>query len=187
MKTWHAVLLGGGLSLFGEACARPPSAEVMASVAAEQAAAQESRRVDYRLSVEGQPRLQLEADRLMRYEEGDSVRIVLEGTPVQGWLFTPEGDTSARLEAQRVTYDETGRRFVAEGKVTVTTLKGNQLWTDRLQWLEAQRRLIAPGFVRLVSPTEHVEGLELEADEQLESYRLRHVSGRVLIETESSP
>lgn len=180
------VLFLSGLSLFGITCARPPSPEVIAAVAAEQAAAQESQQVDYRLSVDGQPRLQLKAERMLRYEAGDSVRIVLEGTPVQGWLFTPKGDTSAQLQAQRVLYSEATRRFEAEGRVEVTTVKGTRLWTDRLQWLEAQQRLIAPGFVRLLSPTEQVEGFALEADEQLESYRLQRVSGRVLVETASS-
>lgn len=171
------------------ACRQPPAPEVVAAVQAEQEPEQESWQVDYRLSLEGRPRARLLAAHLIRQEFPESTYVVLEGTrdePVRGWLFTPEGDSSATLRAQRVVYYENARRFEAEGEVEVVTREGRRLLTDRLRWYEDRQRLYAPGFVRLLAPDEQVEGFELDADEQLTRYRLYRVTGRVVIEEEAS-
>lgn len=167
-------------------CRQPPPPELKAAVQAEQEPRQESWQVDYRLSLEGKPRARLLAAHLIRQEYPESTYVVLEGSadePVRGWIFTPEGDSGAAFRARRVIYYEHDRRFEAEGAVEVITPEGRRLLTERLRWLEDQERLQAPDFVRLLSPNEQVEGFELDADEQLTSYRLRRVTGRVVIES----
>ncbi len=183
----HGTLLAGCLLVV--ACRQPPTPEVVAAVQAEQEPKQEGWQVDYRLSIEGRLRARLLAAHLIRQEFPESTYVVLEGTagePVRGWLFTSEGDSSATLRAQRVIYYENTRRFEAEGDVEVFTREGKRLLTDRLRWLEDQQQLYAPGFVRLLAPDEQVAGFELEADEQLRSYRLHRVTGRVMIEETGS-
>ncbi len=183
----QGMLLAG--TLLVAACRQSPAPEVVAAVQAEQEPEQESWQVDYRLSIDGRPRARLLAAHLIRQELPESSYVVLEGTsdmPVRGWIFTLEGDSAATLRARRIVYNENARRFEAEDEVEVITREGRRLLTDRLRWYEDRQRLYAPGFVRLLAPDEQVEGFELEADEQLTSYRLRRVTGHVVIEEETS-
>ncbi len=183
----HYGLLMCGLLLV-TACRQPPAPEVIAAVQAEQQPEQESWQVDYRLSLEGRPRARLLAAHLIREESSESTYVVLEGTaqePVRGWIFTSAGDSAATLQARRIVYYENHRRFEAEGAVELITREGRRLLTERLRWLEDRQRLYAPGFVRILAPDEQIEGFELDADEQLSAYRLRRVTGHVVLREES--
>lgn len=185
------LLLYGTLTaswLLGAACRKPPTPEVVAAVQAEQEPEQESWQVDYRLSLESKPRLRLLAAHLIRQELPESTYVVLEGRvhePVRGWIFSPEGDSAVVFQAQRIVYYENARRFELEGAVEMVTREKRRLLTEQLHWLEDRQRLYAPGYVRVLGLNEHVEGFQLDADERLTTYRLRRVTGRVVIEDEA--
>lgn len=136
-----------------------------------------------------EPRAVLRAGRMERYDTEDSLYTLFlpdtttrrqPGDPppgrVRAHIFDVEGDSSATLTAQRLRYVDRDERFVAEGDVVVRTVEGRLLQSEHLAWLEADAQIRTPGFVRITTPTERVEGNGLVADESLETYQIGRFS-----------
>lgn len=149
---------------------------------------QESWDVRLRIEVADVPRAEIEAAYLARYERPDSsfarfgpapggppIRVVVR-------VYDEAGAPSATVEADRITYLDDRRRFVAEGRVVVEAVGGRRLEGERLVWDEAARQITSDGFVRITTPTERIQGTRLVADEALETYRLGRITGEVQIE-----
>ena len=154
---------------------------------------QEAWNVHYTVTETGQgeevsrPRLDVDAARSATFEAEDSTWTVMQGEPgdrVVAVLYDESGDSSATVHSDRLVLFDDERRFEARGDVEVHTLDGKNLWSEYLLWFEEERILRAPGFVRIVTPTERVEGYELEADERLDAYVLRSIAGWVMLEEE---
>lgn len=184
-------------ALAGLGCERPIAAPpAMHEVRAEGEPVQES--WDVRFSVNesplGQeatlPRLELQAAYMAAYEQGDTTFTVLHGGAdstehrVTALIFDAAGDTSATVRADRMIYHEYDRRFEARGAVTVATAGGRHLETEELYWNERDETVRAPGFARITTATERIQGYGLVADEQLETYTLARVTGQVTLEEE---
>lgn len=182
-------------------CARDEaSMPTLAEVRAEQGPEQESWGAVFRISDEGIRRVHLSAGYMARYERGDSTYLDLyteaPATSASGpdslanggygpgrvtaYLFDEAGDSSAVLTADRARYYEDDRLFEAEGQVVVTTTTGRRLETERLRWREDEQQVETDGFVRITTPTEQIQGYDLTADEDLETYTLLRVTGRVV-------
>lgn len=135
-----------------------------------------------------QPRVQIYADYLAQYENPDSTYMVLTGHPdslngrVTAYLFDAQGDSSATIVSNEIIYYEKDRRFEARGEVVVTTPEQKRLETELLIWLEMERRVYTSGFVRITSPTENIQGYDLNADEDLENYEIARVTGQSVVE-----
>lgn len=151
---------------------------------------QESWDAHFFVSEEGRPRLEIRAAHLEQYEREDSTFMRLTGgdeapaAPVVVHVFDERGDSTATLTADRVYYFDTEQRFEAEGNVVVVTGTGRRLESEHLTWLEAEKTIHVPGFVRLVTPRERLQGYNLDADETLENFVLRRVTGRGRVEEE---
>ena len=192
------VLLGG---LLIGAC------EYRASSEADQTLQQEEKRAtapdqvseDTRFFIyeEEHPRAVVEAERMERYEREDSTYTLLHGAApdssasdssaggerVVARIFGEKTDSvSATIQANRLVYRDEKRRFDARGRVVVTTADGKRLEGEHLAWLEEKRRITTPGFVRIITPTDRIQGYGLRADEDLETYHLRRVTGQVTVE-----
>ncbi len=160
-------------------------------IAAEEGPDQESWNVDYYLGEAGQPRAQLRAAHMARYETSDSVYVVLDGREADGGndgvveveVFGADGDQS-HVAAREIRIDEEARTYVLAGDVVVVSSSGRKLQTERLTWFEREAQIRAPGFVRITSETENLQGYGLDADEMLERYTLGKVTGRVYLEDE---
>lgn len=145
---------------------------------------QESWSVSFRIMDGETPRVHLAAGHAAEYVQPDSAYVLL--TDEQGdrrvsvHLFDAVGDSSALLTAERVRYYQELRQFVAQGDVRVRTADDRQLYTERLVWLEDDRSIHAPGFVRLRTPTENINGYDLHGNEALTRYRLGSVTGHYL-------
>ncbi len=157
--------------------APPVGAEVLPY---EEVPAQEFWSTTFYVGEGGRPRAIIDAPYMANFETVDSTYTLLTALDslgqtgrVEALLFTPEGDSSATLTANRLYYDERQRSFRAEGRVIVETKADRRLETEQLTWLEFERQINTPGFVRLVSPTEEVLGYGLEADEDLVNYTIR--------------
>lgn len=181
-------------------CARDEApTPTLAEVRAEQGPEQESWGAVFRISDEGVRRVHLSAGYMARYERGDSTYLDLyTEAPTEGavpdslanaglgkgrvtaYLFDAAGDSSAVLTADRARYYENDRLFEAEGQVVVTTGTGRRLETERLLWREDEQQVDTDGFVRITTPTEQIQGYDLTADEDLETYTLLRVTGRVV-------
>ena len=135
-----------------------------------------------------QPRLRIHADYVAKYENPDSTYMVLTSLPdsignrVVAYIFDEAGDSSATIFADQMIYFEKNRRFEAQGEVLVVTTEEKRLETEYLIWLEVERKVQTEGFVRIHSPTEDIQGYNLDADENLENYRIARVTGHAVVE-----
>ncbi len=150
---------------------------------------QESWDVSFFIETDNQPRAHLQAPYVARFERPDSTfarfgpsedrldRVIVD-------VFDENGEESATVEADRLTYFEDRRTFVATGGVVVNGRDERRLEGERLVWHEADAELRSDGFVRITTPTEQLQGYELVADETLERYRLARITGQVQIQDE---
>lgn len=171
-------------------CERQAAPPTMEAVRSEGAPDQESWDVRLAVSEDGVPRAYLEAPYLARYERRDSTFSLLQSPPdslagrVTAQLFDEAGDASATVRADRLFYYDRERRFEAQGNVVVITPEGKRLESEHLAWREDERRVRTPGFVRITTPTERIQGYDLVADEDLDNYRIARVTGEVTVEEE---
>ncbi len=172
--------------LFLTGCTRRAQPPVVPETAQNEGLAQESWDVALRISGNGQLRMSVEADYLARYERGDSLythlKPVADSGRVHVQFYDDLGRPHARLRAQEAYYFDQDLRFEARGDVQVQTRTGRRLTTEFLQWKEDERKIRTPGFVRLTTPTEQLQGYRLIADEDLETYTISRITGRVQID-----
>lgn len=109
--------------------------------------------------------VELPPDRVIAYvfEEGDSSAVI---TAIQMMFFADEG------------------RFEAFGDVEVVTTEGKQLFSEQLTWDQTNRKIRTRRFVRIITPTEDVQGNGLLADEDLDTYQIGRFTADVDIEDE---
>lgn len=184
--TWVVILLVGCLV----GCERSSAPSAGASVP-DGGPDQVSWNARFALSEGGAQRAEIIAGQMEHFMQGDSSYAVLQPHPdstegrITAHLFTSEGDSSATLRADRMLYYEEQGRFEAFGRVVVTTPEGKRLNTEHLTWDEADRKIRTPGFVRITTPSEYVEGTGLVAEEDLDTYQLGKFSARVALDDES--
>ena len=163
----------------------PPT---MDEIRAEQLPDQESWFATFDVLNGTMPRLKILADYIAKYEETDSTYMILKGHPdslnsrVTAFVFDEKGDSSATIRANNMVYFEDDRRFEAHGNVIVDTHDKKRLETEFLIWLEVERKVQTEGFVRINSPTENIQGYNLDADEDLENYQIARVTGKAVVE-----
>jgi len=54
---------------------------------------------------------------------------------------------------------------------------GTSLWTQKLYWNDKTQKVTSDVFVKIVSPTETLQGIGFESDRDLKNYRVFNVSG----------
>ncbi|NNE33743.1 MAG: LPS export ABC transporter periplasmic protein LptC [Rhodothermales bacterium] len=150
---------------------------------------QESFDVELYESADGALRYRIRAAYMGRYETADSSFVLLakrtpEDAPVRAELFGSNPDSTTTIDAAEIRFFETDHRFEARGNVVVLTSTGRRLETEFLVWREDDRRVNAPGFVRIISSTEDMQGYGFDSDEQLNSFSLQRVTGRYYLEEE---
>ncbi len=145
--------------------------------------------VDLYESSDGKVRYRIRAAYMAKYETADSSFVLLsrktpDDSVVIAELYDPVTGASSTIEADEMRFFEADHRFEARGNVVVTTSTGRVLSTEFLIWSENTRRVLAPGFVRIVSPNEDMQGYGFDADENLDSFSLQRVTGQRYIEDE---
>ena len=193
LKSVPTLLLFAGLFLSGceiGETATPPLSEILA----EDRPDQESWNTVFNVMDGDLPRVHIIAGYMAKYDQADSSYMHLLRDPdsldvqVIAHLFDENGDSSAVLFTNELYYFEEDRRFEAQGNVRVETHDDRLLETEQLEWLETERKVRTDGFVRITTPTENIQGYELDADEDLQNYELSRVSGEVDInEEEDAP
>ncbi len=138
---------------------------------------------------ESKPRVRVVAGYMANFEE-DSTYTLLQhekdsqAEPSIAYLFDEAGDSTATVTANRFYYFDDERRMEAHGNVRVKSREDRVLETEHLIWLDEEQELRAPGFLRMETPTELVEGYELRGDETLQTYEIARVTGQVTMEDE---
>lgn len=160
----------------------------MAELRSEQLPDQESWMTRFDVLDGDRPRVRIYAGYIGQFEREDSTYMLLRGHPdslagrVEAHLFDEKGDSSAVITADEMRYFQNERRFEARGNVVVTTTDAKRLETEHLIWMEIDRKVSTTGFVRITTPTEFIQGYDLVADEDLETYEIARVTGQSVVE-----
>ena len=177
------------------ACSEKIEAPSMDDVRADSEPTQESWDVHYVISESGseadesRTRFEILADYMATFETPDSTYTVMQsgstGRRVVAHFYDEAGDTSGTLHADRIILHDEDRTFEAMDNVIVITPDEKRLESEHLVWLEIDRKLHTPGFVRIETPDERVQGYNLTADEDLTTYTLARVTGQVTTEDDT--
>lgn len=188
-RIWAAGVLALGLAvLLFAGCTRRGGDAIPSDVVLEDVPDQETWDVTLALSMDGHRRALVRAPYLARFEHEDSTfarfgpAAAHDTTRVSVDVFDEAGEPTANVEADRLTYYDSDRRFLAEGRVVVQTETGKTLRSEELTWDEAAGRLRTDGFVRITTPEEQLQGYRLDADENLDTYTLARITGQVRVE-----
>ncbi|WP_245846052.1 LPS export ABC transporter periplasmic protein LptC [Longibacter salinarum] len=98
-----------------------------------------------------------------------------------------EGDSSAVITAERMLYFADESRFEAFGDVMVHTVDNKRLSSEHLTWNQNSRKIRTRRFVRIITPTEDVQGNGLVADEDLDTYQIGRFTADVDVEESPDP
>ncbi len=136
----------------------------------------------------GKPRVHIRAAYLAKYTRGDTTYTLMRSASdtsrarVVARLYDAEGRFAAMLTARELKWFEAQGRYEARGGVRVVTPEGRTLQSENLVWDQTARRVRTLGFVRIRTDREQLQGYDLEADENLETYNLARVTGLVTVE-----
>ena len=93
--------------------------------------------------------------------------------------FYRDGAGVGDLVADSARIDERSGTMAAFGRVLARSyLQERRLETTELFWDQRRREYFSPAAVRIVTPTEVVEGIGFQASQDLRSYRIENVRGR---------
>jgi LPS export ABC transporter protein LptC len=175
------VLLAAGVS----SCDRPSPERTAPSESdlAEQPA-HESWGTELYVSEDGLPLVVITAPYTRQYDREDSTVTVLTASDqerVVATIMDEDGRASSTVTADEIRYTEQSRHFEALGAVVVVT-ETDRLETEQLSWDEDSDMIYAPGFVRIYTPDENIQGYELESTKDLATYSLTRVTGQVYVD-----
>ncbi len=133
----------------------------------------------------GLPQLVLTAEYMAQYETVDSTYMVLSAltettSRVRVDIFDANGDSSATVFSNRITYFDKERRFVADGNVIVNAKDNRHIFAEHLAWSEQTKRIRTPGFSTIQTPKQTLSGYGLDADENLIDFSMERVTGTVI-------
>jgi LPS export ABC transporter protein LptC len=167
-------------------CSRTPREDLPSEAFEPEGPDQESWGAVYRLQEHGEPRLTIDAGYMARHETEDSTYTLMtpgsDSVQVEVFWLDASGEREGMMYSDRVYFYETDQRLVAEGNVVAIMGDSTRLETERLRWNREKEMLRAPGFARITTPTEQIQGYELTSDERLENYSLARVTGQVRIQ-----
>lgn len=95
-------------------------------------------------------------------------------------FFNNNGQHLSTLTSRRARVEEKTDLFVAQGNVVVVSDSGEVLKTERLYWNKDQRKITSDTLVVLTTKLDSLRGYDFEADENLNSWRLKNPKGQTL-------
>ncbi len=120
----------------------------------------------------------IKADKLQQELRQDTLWWVLRGHVEAEWT-SPGQMAINRLRCEEAHLLPQTGLLKAYRSIQVITAAGETLETDELGWDRHTGRLWAPGWVRLQTPKEEVRGWGLESTQNLRTYKLRRIQGRI--------
>jgi len=107
----------------------------------------------------------------------DKTQQTLLDSGVKVDFFSSIGAHTSVLTSQRAQVDDRTEDMTAEGNVVVVSDSGTNVYTEKLYWDNKRRKVHSDQFVRVVSPTEIIQGVGFEADQNLSNYTIYKTSG----------
>ncbi|MBN8588780.1 MAG: hypothetical protein J0L94_10730 [Rhodothermia bacterium] len=134
---------------------------------------------------DGKPKLRVRAGKMARFERGDSVFALLEAgkskNQVMVDIFDEAGLPSAKINMDKLRFEEATLHLTATGNVQVEAGKGRRLQAEHLVWDNLTRKLSAKGLVKIISDKEQLQGYDLVTDETMTNYSARKLTGQVRV------
>ena len=179
------MLLVGALGLFVGCERQSPETTAPRDFDLEEQPAHESWGSEFYVSEDAVPVVVMTAPYTRQYDYKDSTVTVLtssETERVVATIFDDSGATSSTVTADEIRYMEQRQQFVASGAVVVITETGERLETEQLNWDEESEMIYAPGFARIYTEKENMQGYELEAAKDLSFYSMARPTGVVTVD-----
>jgi len=93
-------------------------------------------------------------------------------------FYNSIGKQNGTLKANEINIDDATKDMTAKGNVIVISDSSNtKLETTKLNWKQDTRKIYTDVYVKITSPTEIIEGIGLESDENLSNYKIYKVTG----------
>ncbi|MBU3742144.1 MAG: LPS export ABC transporter periplasmic protein LptC [Candidatus Kapabacteria bacterium] len=108
----------------------------------------------------------------------DRQQTELRDTLVVEFFSRSTGNRVAKLSADSAVIDDRTKNMTAYGDVRIwSDSSRTSMQTTLLYWDQTRQRVSTPAFVRIVSPTETIQGTGFESDQYLTSYTMYRVQG----------
>jgi len=83
---------------------------------------------------------------------------------------------TSTLTAKRGKVDDRTRDLYAYDNVVAKNDSGVTLTTNQLKWINKDAKIISDDFVKIITPTEQIEGYGFESDQHIRNYVIRRIT-----------
>ncbi len=91
--------------------------------------------------------------------------------------FYKDGEIASTLSGNRGKINDKTKDIEMYDSVQVVSKDGSELKTQKLLWTNLTQRVSSDVFVSIKTPTETIEGIGFESDQNLKNYKIYKVSG----------
>ncbi|NDC41663.1 MAG: LPS export ABC transporter periplasmic protein LptC [Chitinophagia bacterium] len=96
-------------------------------------------------------------------------------------FYSDSGTLEHLLTADSCRIYDIEQNAIVWGNVHITTLRGEQLFTEELIWNKAANKFFTEKHVKITTGTEVLEGTGLEANQDFTWYKITHPNGAVQV------
>ena len=154
------------------------SSAVKDALADSMAYVSESREIHVSIIEEGLSKVEIRAPYGTSHEQSGGTEMHLSG-PVNIIVRDTAGVIELTLRADSAVYKTREGEFHFEGNVFAVTASKRRLTAARLTWYQRTGDIASTGFVRIVTPTDSIEGRGLTGRADLSRYILQDLSGTI--------
>lgn len=132
----------------------------------------------------GLKKFEMKAPVVAYYEDLQNPKLEFkEGIHV--WFFDPDGREESELTAGYAIRYPSLAKWEAMKNVIFVNRKNEKLQTDHLIWDESAEKIYSEKKVTVTTPKEIIVGEGFEADQYFNSYKIKKVTGEILLEDET--
>lgn len=102
--------------------------------------------------------------------------------PVNVTVRDTSGVIEVEIRSDAARYSTREGEFIFDGNVRAKTIDNKRLTAEYLVWYQKSGDISSPGFVRIVTPTDSIEGRGLMGKADLSVYELSDLSGSIELE-----
>ncbi len=101
--------------------------------------------------------------------------------PVHISIKDSTGHVRTTVQCNKAVYLSKNSEFDFSGDVVIRTNKNKTLRSEFLKWLQQTKDISTPSYVTITTPTDSIAGYGLKGKEDLSTYTIKKVTGRVSI------
>ncbi|MCL6524399.1 MAG: LPS export ABC transporter periplasmic protein LptC [Thermoflavifilum sp.] len=120
----------------------------------------------------------------LKHYQTDTPRVIMYGG-VHANFFDDSLHVQSNLIAGEGVFFENTNRITVENHVVVMNIQGERLECDSLYWDPQRQLFIAPGWVKITTPTQLIMGKGLEASADFSKYKVLEVTNSQIMVNQS--